>query len=188
MGLHLQLHWRRGSESDWGYRFIAKRLSDFAGLSITICSNSPVFFLTVPVRLLTVSLTVDEPEIPGKQSTSNGYSDCGWKEKKKPSGGHQIDNQRLLALWKVPGADFFSRILSLPVLIHSVCDLHEPAPISDQLQQLAGREEFYSIGRRISQWLKQAGSNQDRYIVGLAIQHPRRLFCGESSWQLPMQH
>jgi hypothetical protein len=41
----------------------------------------------------------------------------------------------------------FRRILALPVLIRTICDLRQPRPVFDQFQQLDCAEEFDAVGR-----------------------------------------
>jgi len=57
----------------------------------------------------------------------------------------------------------------------------------DLIQQFRRGKEFHVVWRRIAQRLEQACGHEDRHIMRLAIQHPRRLFRRQTGRQLTQQ-
>src|SRR5436309_755535 len=81
-----------------------------------------------------------------------------------------------------------SRVLPLPMLIDRIRNFHQPGSILDEFHQVSGGKEFNTIGWRISQGLKQTGTDKDRNIVRLTVQDPSRLLRCESRGKLAMEH
>jgi hypothetical protein len=76
-------------------------------------------------------------------------------------------------------------VLSVPMLIDRVGNFYQPGPIFNTHQHLRSRKELNSVGRRISEWFKQAGRNQDSNIMQLTIEQPRSLFDRQTGGGLP---
>lgn len=75
-------------------------------------------------------------------------------------------------------------ILLVPVLVYRIRHLGQPGPILAEFKKIRCTKEFDAVGRRIAQGLQQAGGDQHRNVVRLAIQHPSRLLDGQPGRQL----
>ena len=73
------------------------------------------------------------------------------------------------------------------MLIQRIRDLRQPGPVLHLFQQFRRGKELDVVRRWIAQRLEQTRSHQNRHIMRLAIQHPRRLFRRQTRWQLPQQ-
>ena len=71
---------------------------------------------------------------------------------------------------------FLPRILLVPVLIDRICHFDQPRSVFDQFQQFRRSKKLDTILCRITQGFEQTRCNQNRHIMRLAIQNPRRLF------------
>ena len=69
----------------------------------------------------------------------------------------------------------FLRVLFVPVLVDSVCHLDQPSAIFGKFQDVCRGKKLDAVGRRIAQRLEQTRADENRHIMRLAIQHPRRL-------------
>lgn len=65
--------------------------------------------------------------------------------------------------------------------------LGQPGPIFEKLQNLRRGKKLDGVRWGGAERLEQAGGNQNRHIMGLAAQHPCRLFHGEPGGRLPDQ-
>ena len=73
------------------------------------------------------------------------------------------------------------------MLANSVGHLHQPGPVSAQLQDVGGGEELDPVKRRVAQRLKQPRGDQNGNVMRLAVQHPGRLLGRKANGQLPKQ-
>ena len=75
----------------------------------------------------------------------------------------------------------------MPVLIDGVRHLCQPGTIFEQFQNIRRRKKLDAVSCWISQRLEQARGNEDRHIMRLATEHPRRLLHGQPRRGLPNQ-
>src|ERR1035437_5651366 len=81
----------------------------------------------------------------------------------------------------------FGGIFVLPVLIQRIRDFCQPRPIFDLFQQFRRRKILDAMRWWIAQRLEQTRSHQDRHIMRLAVNDPRRLLRRQAGWQLVQQ-
>ena len=82
---------------------------------------------------------------------------------------------------------FLGGISHLPMLIQRIRDLRQPRPVFDLFQQFRRGKELDAVRWRIAQRLEQARTDENRYIMRLAIQHPGYLLRRQAGWQLSQQ-
>lgn len=73
------------------------------------------------------------------------------------------------------------------MLIDGVRHLDQPGAVFGKLQHVRRAEKLAAVLRRIAQRLEQAGGNERRNIVRLAIEHPPGLLRREPGGQLTRQ-
>jgi len=71
-----------------------------------------------------------------------------------------------------------------PVLIQRIRDFCQPRPVIDLFQLFRRGKILDAVRLRITQRLEQTSRHQNRHIMRLAIQHPRRLFRLQAGRQL----
>jgi hypothetical protein len=84
----------------------------------------------------------------------------------------------------VEGWAFLAGILPLPMLVDGVCHLDQPGAVLKELQNIRRAEKLAAVLRRVAQRLEQAGGNERRNVMRLAIKHPPRLLRREPGGQL----
>ena len=77
---------------------------------------------------------------------------------------------------------FLRGISLLPVLVQRIRNFSQPRPVFDLFLQFRRGKTLYAIRFRIAQWLEQARGHENRHIMRLAIEHPRRLLRRQPGW------
>lgn len=76
-------------------------------------------------------------------------------------------------------------VLVLPVLVNGVRQPGQPGTVFCHFQNISRCKKLCAVLGRVAQWFKQPGSDERRYVVGLAVQHPPGLLRRQPGGQLP---
>ena len=93
----------------------------------------------------------------------------------------------MVVSYKLGNLVFLACILLMPVLVDRIRDLDEPGPIFHQFGDFGRGKELDGIRRRIAQRLEDTGGDENRDVMNLAIQYPRRLLGAQSRGWLTQQ-
>ena len=81
----------------------------------------------------------------------------------------------------------FFGVLFLPVCVDGRCHFDQPRAIFGSFQKICRGKILGAVRRRIAEGLEQAGMDQRRNVVRLAVEHPARLLPRETEGQLAEQ-
>ena len=73
------------------------------------------------------------------------------------------------------------------MLVDCRSDLDQPSTIFSEFQKVCRGKILDAIRRRVAKRFEQAGMDQRRNVVRLAVQHPARLFRREAEGQLAQE-
>jgi hypothetical protein len=82
---------------------------------------------------------------------------------------------------------FVAGVLVLPVCVDCRCHLDQPSTVFGRFQKVCRGKILGAIRRRIAERLEQAGMNERRNVMRLAVQHPSRLLPRQTEGQLAEQ-
>ena len=82
---------------------------------------------------------------------------------------------------------FVASVLVLPVRVDCCCHLDQPSAVFGSFQKVCRGKILGAVRRGIAERLEQAGMNERRNVVRLAVQHPSRLLPRQSEGQLTEQ-